>query len=537
MAKGSFTQIPEIKPIGSSADVLNILVCQIKVWKAKGTDWFNIPPIDKCLVLNECESIEINNSYKELIGKAVLKIPKGTIISKITKSEKNVSTGNYTEQLTETDVSESTANGQLLTPDSLIYEDGSSTLPIKAVRSHDVDYGVIVVSRSSTDKLASTDDFAMGSRIQIKTGYVTNQERADEIRFEDNPPELELVFTGFITGCSAGTPLEVECENMASLLKKVSCPKTISKRDMSVNDFFGGTYDLLKDTGLQLSPISVETNINVGRVNLDANLTVADVLTEWGKSGIVCFMEPSGKYIRIGRVLYSGLGGDKMPNSDKEYLSYSDNNSYQFIRFDWDVANDGLSIVHHDKRFLAVKAVGFTKDNKSFNLTVRAKPDKEFDSDDDYEVLDNVDDVQVVNERVVRKKKDKVIGWGKKRIPQDGTVSESKRETKVDMSKYTVVPYISKKIGVTREELIKEANDYRKKYTPNGISGTITLFGDVEIHPSEVVGLLDYRNPQKNGYYLVESVDIDFGVGGYRKKIKVPYKIMNYKDIKVSVID
>lgn len=530
----SFSTTPTYHYHGSDEDVLNILVCQIKVWKAEGNKWFDVPTIDRCTVLNECESIEVHNTYKELISKAVVRLPRGTVISKITRVDKKVKTGNMSESSQETDLSKATASGQLISDESKVYDDGSSTLPITAVRSEDVDYGIIKVTRSSSDRLASADDFAMGSRIQIKAGYVDDAYRAEEIRLEDDPAELELIFTGFITGCSAGTPLEIECENMASMLKKVSCPKVVSKGDVTVNDFLkaGGTYHLLDGTGIELSPVSAETNINIGKVDLSSDVTVADVLTEWGKSGIMAFVEPDGKHIRVGRVLYQGAGGRELPNSNKEYLSYDDNNSYAFVQFDWDVAEDGLNVVAHDKRFLAVQATGMTADKKIFKLTVRANPNKKLESDDDYDVIDG--DVQVVNERRPRKKKPRKA-WGKAAVPQSGSVVETVSETKVDLSKYTVVPYIAKG-SVTREQLIKEANEYRKKYTPNGIKGSLTLFGDVRVQPTNVIGLIDRRNPQKNGYYLIESVDTDFGVNGYRKKITIPYKIMNFKDLKIEEI-
>lgn len=42
--------------------------------------------------------------------------------------------------------------------------------------------------------------------------------------------------------------------------------------------------------------------------------------------------------------------------------------------------------------------------------------------------------------------------------------------------------------------------------------------------------LIDPRQPQKNGYYSVESVNITFCANGYRKELKIPYKVANFKD-------
>ena len=64
-----------------------------------------------------------------------------------------------------------------------------------------------------------------------------------------------------------------------------------------------------------------------------------------------------------------------------------------------------------------------------------------------------------------------------------------------------------------------------------GISGGITLFGDRFFQPSDIVCLLDTRQPEKNGYYLIESVTTTFGVNGYRHEIKTDYKVGDVKTV------
>ena len=54
---------------------------------------------------------------------------------------------------------------------------------------------------------------------------------------------------------------------------------------------------------------------------------------------------------------------------------------------------------------------------------------------------------------------------------------------------------------------------------------------------SESVMLIDPRQPEKNGLYLVETVTTSFSVdGGYRRELKLPNKIMNYEG-KITYID
>ena len=112
-----------------------------------------------------------------------------------------------------------------------------------------------------------------------------------------------------------------------------------------------------------------------------------------------------------------------------------------------------------------------------------------------------------------------------------GAVPKSCVKDKVDLSQYQVVPYISRKIGITEDELIKEAEMYFENYHMNGIEGSITIFGDrhqtdrgiSHIAPGMKVELLDERVPEKNGWYRVEEVQTTFGTGGFRQTLKLPY--------------
>ncbi len=540
-------------------DVVYNLACQIKVWKPTGNDWFNVPSIesDACTTLNEVISIDIKNSYKQLISTANIKIPRGAIISKVRKYTKKVSTGNKSGQDSESILSNASEDGQLVTDEMLTYEDGGSVMPIRAFRSDDVDYGAILVTRHESDRVATDADFSIGSRIQIKVGYVTDVfddrgnivetafDRLEKIRVTDNPPELRLVFTGFITGCSAASPLEIECENMACLLKKISCPRIVAKGNMTVNDFLksGGRYDLLKDTGLALSPITEEVSINIGSTNVDSNVTVADILETWNKKGgIMAFVEPDGKHIRVGMASYVGTGGVKDMNGNKKYATYSDTNQLYIAQFDWDVAADDLKIIHSNKKYLAVRAIGYVKNGasepKRITLTIKPK----FDSVTDFDVIDNEgeteDDVDfnVLNETVATPKVGKLKKNGTRaKIKKPGVVTHKKEVNQVNLDKHTVVTFYSDKNPTTRQQLLEDAQRYWKSYSPNGISGSVTFFGDVEVNVADTIGLIDPTRPEIDGYYIVESVDIDFGVGGYRKKVKLPNRVQKFKQ-KVKII-
>jgi hypothetical protein len=83
---------------------------------------------------------------------------------------------------------------------------------------------------------------------------------------------------------------------------------------------------------------------------------------------------------------------------------------------------------------------------------------------------------------------------------------------------------------INSDKLVEETTEYFKNYNLNGITGSLTLFGDFGLNTAVQVELVDYRNPSKNGVYLVEEVTTTFGVNGYRQKITLPHRFRS-KDI------
>lgn len=441
------------------------------------------------LRIAEVESIQIDDSYRKLIGTASVKFPRGTVI------KKTITTLNEQEN----------AN--------------------KVSASID-DAGVLITTRTDS-KVASVTDFKVGQRIRIYLGYVEGNDKGARIAaltkldtnkksiFNDNDKlaeykkHLNVMFEGYITKCSIDTPIEIQCENLASGLKKKTCPKVTAKKNMTVNDFLAdnGKYKLLKDTGLSLHPDTKSCEINIGKVNLTSDLTVADVLTEWGKYKVFAFVKYNGDtpYIAVGRSYFSNPGKDSV-------LNYADNQSnIPEILFDYHVANNGLTLMNTDKDFLAVEATGLDKDDKFYHITIRKNPD--YDSS-----KKGSKKWQVMNETKLSKKAMKL-----------GATPLTKSKDKVDLSKYTVIPYMSRKIGITKEALLQEAIKYFESYNMNGIEGQLTLFGDLNLKTAQKVKITDKRHPAKNGYYLIDEISTTFGTGGYRQTIKLPYCIAKIK--------
>lgn len=521
-----YTLSPEYHMHEAYEDKLAILVCQIKIWKAKGNDWFSIPSANQCLTIRECESIEVSDSAKNLINKAVVRFPRGTVISLSSHKDKSVMTGDLTD-LTENfeDLKKANNNGDLLTTSTALFnQDGVSTTSIAA--NYD-DKGLIDFNRTKNEiALLSPNDVAIGNRIEIRLGYAYSEQEFEKMNTADSDPNLDVVFTGFITSVSVDTPLVLECTNMAHILASVSTPNISAKATLMVKDFLDddGEYHLLKDTGIPLAASSKGSTIAVSGGSISNNLTIADVLTEWNKSGVLCMMETKSDgsvQLRVGLTYYAGKGGGGLPNNDKKYITYNGgNNTIKLIQFDWDVAQDKLTLKRNDKKYLAVEAQGRTKENQFFKLTVRKNPDP----DDEGWMIDADSQFQIVNRRKVKdRKKMKFINgtWSTKRI--EGHLTDAAK-----LDKYNVIHYLSTKVGITEEELIEEAKQYWANYNPNGISGSIVIFGDLFIKPTEIVGLIDVRQPEKNGYYYVEAVNTTFGINGYRRELSIPFKIATF---------
>ena len=461
----------------SYSDGVDILVCKILIWEPadKNTIDTDDPAEDKCLTIRECSSIEITESYKKLIGTAIVKFPRGTVIRR-TETAKDIE------------------------------ENGVSTVYTERLND-----GTIIEKRAGASA-AQPKDFKVGQRIRIYLGYYRDKgkifQSATERRDEMEKEALKHApnFDGYIVKCSASIPIEIRCENLASGLKRKSCRKIITPDNTTVNDILkeGGKYDLLKGTGLKLHPDTSSCDINVGKIQLTEDLTVADVLTEWSKYKLYCFVrnDSSGKpCIKVGRSYFSTKTAESIVNNDKSAKG-------RLIQFNYHVAEDNLTLMSVDPKFLAVEAQSVTKDHKFFRITLRINPDWTGQSDTQHKKY------QQLNETKMSQKGMKLSAALKSNVKE-----------KVDLSQYTVIPYISSKIGISKEDLVKEAEAYFEGYNMNGVEGSVTVFGDYNFESGEKVELLDTRQPEKNGWYLIEEVTTKFGTNGYRQTLKLPYCI------------
>ena len=482
-----------------------IMICLIKIWTPKDPKKPMEVPSDAMLI-SEVEEIEIDESYKKLIGTASVKFPRGTVI------RKTITTFNAEEAAKNTKLDVNIS-----------------------------DAGIIEEVRNSST-VASTSSFSIGQRIRIYLGYTTDPKIANLAKvnnstrksiFNDNQylqqyekaypsnsrssgsssnsveKYTDIAFDGYITKVSVDTPIELQCENLGYALKEITCPKITIKSKATILDFLGDNakYNLLKGTGLKLHSQAKSQKWDLGQIKLHPELTVADVLTEWSKYGIHCFItEENGEpVVSIGRSYFDNAKSDSIINAD------SKKSEVPQILFNYHVAQNGLSLTSTEKKFLAVEAEGLGADDKFFHLTLLQNP--KYDSSQS-----GSDKWRVVN----------VSNLSKKAMKRGAKVLD-KAKDKVSMDLYTKIPYHSRKIPITKDELIEEAKKYYESYNMNGIEGSLTLFGDLHLHTATKVELVDDRYPGKNGYYLVDEVHTTFGTSGYRQTIKLPYCIKRNK--------
>lgn len=529
-------------------DQLAILVCQIKIWRPQGSKWFDIPKAKDCLTLRECHSIEISDTTKEVINKAVVKFSRGTVIAESNKLNTIVITGN-TENSTSvsTTVDKATNKGEVVFPTSIVSaEDGTDVTPLEA---NHVMSGMVNLNedKNSFEKmtLLSPKSVATGNRIEIRLGYAYSEKEFYEMNTTDNHENLTIAFTGFITGISAGTPLELQCTNMAYVLSCISTPNIVLSKSISIKNFLADNsqYHLLKDTGIKLSEKSKACDVSVAGGAITNNLTITDVLKCWNENaGVLSMMEimdDGSVELRVGLGYYAGKNGDELPNSNPNYLTYEkkdDANLTTFVQFDWDVAEDKLSVNTVDKKYLAIKATGMSSIGKLIHVTVRKNPNTDEDS---WEVDEKGGEFQEVNKNELQKKnvkrrgKKKPKGTGKRMAAtsREGATTKtvvSSPINKAKLKEYTVFQYFSTTKNVTPAQLAEEAKEVWRRSNPIGISGDITVFGDIPIRPSQIIGLIDPRNPARDGYYYVEAVQTRFGVGGYRREITIPHRVAKF---------
>lgn len=437
---------------------LDVLCCQIRIGDA---DERNPMKITNPILLTEVQSIEINESYKKLINTAKVVFPKGTVF-----------------------------RSTLLGPTTLEGKDASR------ITTEIMESGIIIEKRSNQAAL-DKDTIKVGQRINIKIGY---------------NGVLKNKFDGYITEYNSESLFEAKCENMAYKLKLAQAPKFETSQSTKINDVLGEKFGLLKGTGFEIHSETKRFDIDIGKIKVTDNFTVADILLNWSKYKVYCFLKYDENSpddmpkIAVGRPYSSAKSQPSFPGSE-DIAPFK-------IYFDYHVAASELKVVKVEPKFLAVRAQALGSDEKFFEATVRLNPDYD-------PAQTGSKEFQTINATQISKKSHKITG--------NITAAGAATKTKVDLSTYTVIPYMSPNMRINSDTLVEEAIEYFKSYNLNGVSGSITLFGDFGLSTAVQVELIDKRNTSKNGIYIVEEVTTSFGTQGYRQKITLPYRLRGEK--------
>lgn len=418
--------------------------------------------IENQKIITEVQNITIHDSYRKLINGAEVVFPKGSVLKSDIIKEVTV------DGKVASNVVKKNAN------DDNIYVDKRSD-------------GVII-EKTINQALVSDESIKVGQRISIRIGY---------------NDELKTMFDGFIVTISSENDITLSCENMAYILKTKQAPNIhIPAQHATINNICGEKYNLLKGTGFELHPDTKKEDIRVGSLMITDNFTIADVFNSWNRAKLHTFL----KYDNNEKFGFPKIAVSRPYSSANRSDNVSPLDSAFDIHFDYHVADNKLTFAQNDPLFLAVQATGVAQSGKFFTLTVRKNPS--------YDPLNKSSKkYQVVNVRETSTKKEKK---NRKR----GIMND-----KVDLSTYTIIPYVSKTFGVTIDKLKDEAITWFETYQENGIEGTVTIFGDYGLSSAVLVNLIDNINSDKNGIYIVEEVTTNFGVNGYRQTLKLPYRV------------
>lgn len=472
-----------------------ILICLIEVWDDDGAN--STPLHSQTDKITEVESVEISESFAQVIDTAKIRFPKGTVMRQ-------------TMTQSETD----------------------------PVIQFDANRMISYVKEGA--KIAGTADFSVGRRIAIRLGYTDDPKIVslsnaseqqnifnNESAYDEYCAAMNYLFVGFITQCSTEEPIEIKCENLAYVLRSVMVPNIGSMDDITVNYLFSPDGDsslpeprntekpdLLEGTGLELHPDVKALKLSAGKYTPDRTISVYELLSSWGKKLLHSFVARDGgkDYLIVAQSYFSTNGYDSVAKMAQ--IGHSQETCE--IDFGIDVANNGLTLTQIDPYKLCVRGVGRDKDGKLLHVTVALTPPAE---------AEEKGPIRVLKSDQISKKKSKT-----------GTPTD-----RVDLSKYTVLQYQSDKTYEEKSEtqkngsvvnqpplywLAQDAGIYLINYNKTGLEGTLTLFGDYGsdiLYSGGRVHLVDERHPAKNGIYVVGEIITKFGVNGYRRAIKLPY--------------
>jgi len=79
--------------------------------------------------------------------------------------------------------------------------------------------------------------------------------------------------------------------------------------------------------------------------------------------------------------------------------------------------------------------------------------------------------------------------------------------------------------GLTKEKLTTLLERWLPNLYYTGYKGSFTTFGEPVVNHGDFAQIEDLKFPEKNGKYLIKSVNVSFGLNGYRQNIELDSKV------------
>jgi hypothetical protein len=274
---------------------------------------------------------------------------------------------------------------------------------------------------------------------------------------------LKNEFSGFISRVNFTTPLEVECEGYSYQLRKKTYNKTFIKAELlDILKYLVAGTDIVLDEK-QIPRFLIEKL----KISEHSGIEVLEKIKECSHHTIHIFF--------TGNILYAGLLG-----LDYKNLKYFPEKSNVTYRLGWNVIKDNnLKLRQAKNADVTVRFIGEKKDGTKETVIINGKTFTK----------DNV----------------------KKTTASAGITGE----TKV-IRTHAVTDKVS---------LGKMAEAKMLKLSYDGYEGMITTFLQPYCEPGFRVTLEDKKYTERSGRYLVESIEVTYGVNGARRRVGIGLKL------------
>jgi len=326
-----------------------------------------------------------------------------------------------------------------------------------------------IIVRSSWEELTDT------AEVSVRNIYIKNNKQVKSEIQRGQPIEIQLGynpllvkrFSGYIKKVTTDSPFKMFCEDEAYLLKQVCISTPYSKQNLTVKTLLS---DLQTALGTNITVNALDAGIGTWQVSNGS--TIIDVLDELkSKFGLISFFRDGELFIGSPKFLTATFP-----------LKYCEG------EFDFYFDGENANII------------------PGWNLTWN-------DMDDIRQVIKGVS-IKPDNSKIER------YVFYKKGIPTvQATQPEGNMITRFqyNISQADLDAYLLAELPLIN-------------YT--GWKGDFTTFGDCRkaglggvVQHGDKVNLHSLKEPEKDGKYLVKSVSLEFGSGGYRQIISLDQKL------------